>query len=386
MKYMEKNILTSIGLMSGTSMDGIDAALLRTDGKDVIEEICSISLSYTNKERSLLKEAESSIRAGITSGRVSEEIIREIEAFSTMLHIEAVNQLLTKANYTNKDVDIIGYHGQTMYHKPKDKISIILGDGKLMAKSCNIPVINDFRRNDINHGGRGAPFAPIYHLALSKRDKKIPSVIVNCGGIANITIITDDDPLNIKACDTGPGNGLIDRLVYMRTGGMEFMDENGKYGSKGSVNKDVLDMLYANSIMQDGVNFFDLYGPKALDINDMNLIPEIEALSIEDACRTLEAFTADSIVRGAGDNFPKKWILAGGGWNNPVILNELKVRLNDSEIVTADEIGWNSKALEAQIFAYLAVRSKKWLNLSFPNTTGVSTALSGGVFNEIRSD
>jgi len=365
-------IKLAIGLMSGTSMDGIDAALIKTDGENVIEEIASISMPYTLETRNILKNSEAMIRLSHCSDEGASSL-------STALHIQAVRLLLHKAKYKFNEIDVIGYHGQTMYHNPEEKISIILGDGKLMSKALGITVVNDFRARDISRGGRGAPFAPLYHFALAKRDHKIPVAIVNCGGIANITIIHDDNPENMIAYDTGPGNGLIDRLVRMRTKGKEHMDKNGKYGMKGKVDLDILEILYAKSTFKNGQNFFDQRGPKALDINDMQLIPELDNLSLEDACRTLEAFTADSIVRSLKNSVPTHWILAGGGWNNPVILSELKRRLSGSNVMTATESGWDNAALEAQIFAYLAVRSLKGLPLSFPNTTGVSEATCGGV-------
>jgi len=367
----------AIGLMSGTSMDGIDAALIRTDGQNIVEEIASISIPYTDETRNILKESEARIRIHHSSEEESTHI-------STSLHIQAVLTLLEKTGYSARDIDVIGYHGQTMYHNPEQKISIILGDGKRMVKELDITVVNDFRTRDISLGGRGAPFAPLYHLALAKRDKKIPAAIVNCGGIANITIINDEYPENIIAYDIGPGNGLIDRLVRKHTKGKEHMDVNGKYGINGKVHTDILELLYEKSIFKNGQNFFNCHGPRALDINDMQLIPELDVLSIEDACRTLEAFTADSIVRSLANGIiPRNWILAGGGWNNPVILHELKTRLHGFNVVTATEMGWNNAGLEAQIFAYLAVRSLMGLPLSLPNTTGVSKPTSGGLVHRL---
>lgn len=374
----DKKKYIALGLMSGTSMDGIDAALIRTDGEDYVEERASIAIPYTSEIKNILNNAESHIRASIHSHKVE-----DITNLSTSLHIQAIRALLDKAKYSTKDVDVIGYHGQTMYHNPEEKISIILGDGELMTQELGVTVVNDFRRNDINHGGRGAPFAPLYHLALAKRDNKIPVAIVNCGGIANITIISDTNPEHMIAYDTGPGNGLIDRLVRARTNGKEHMDANGKYGLTGKVHEDVLEMLYEKSTFKNGQNFFYQHGPKALDINDMRLISELDDLSLEDACRTLEAFTADSIVRSIKGATPSHWILAGGGWNNPVILTELKERVTKvsptpPSILTADDVGWDGAALEAQIFAYLAVRTIRELPLSFPNTTGVPHPVSGG--------
>lgn len=375
----------AIGLMSGTSMDGVDAALIRTDGKDFVEEIASVSIKYDEKTRQILKAAEAQIRTekGINFNASD---YADVIYLSTIFHIEAVLKLLAKTGYSRLEIDVIGYHGQTMYHDPSNKISIIIGDGKTLSKATGITTINDFRSNDIAHGGKGAPFAPIYHLALAKRDHKIPLAVVNCGGIANITILNSNDPHDMIAYDTGPGNGLIDRLVQIRTNRKEHMDEDGKYGSKGKIHPELLEILYQKSIIMNGQNFFQLPPPKALDIGDMILPAELEDFSLEDACKTLEAFTADSIVKSIkliNKPLPTKWVLAGGGWNNPVILSELQTRLNiiGATGIKADKIGWNSRALEAQIFAYLAVRSMKKLPLSFPNTTGVSMPLSGGIIH-----
>jgi anhydro-N-acetylmuramic acid kinase len=231
-------------------------------------------------------------------------------------------------------------------------------------------------------GGQGAPFAPLYHQALAVRDHKLPVAVVNCGGIANITIIQDADESGLLAFDTGPGNGLIDRLIRQRTQGREGMDRDGHYGLQGKVCEKTLAALFAKSLMQEGKNYFELSPPKALDIGDMVLIPELETLSLEDACATLEVFTAESIVRSlklVNIPIPQHWILAGGGWHNPVILRELKSRLGSGiQVMTADEAGWNSQAMEAQIFAYLAVRSLEKKPLSLPGTTRVPAPMTGG--------
>jgi anhydro-N-acetylmuramic acid kinase len=379
---------TAIGLMSGTSMDGIDAALIQTDGENIIKEIDYISINYEPSIRDSFKLYETTLRAA--HGDVSKCLnTPHIIKLSTQLHIDIVQQLLHKTAYTNKDIDVIGYHGQTMYHKPEYKISILLGDGQFMSDQLGITVVNDFRTNDIMHDGQGAPFAPIYHQALAKRDNKIPSVVVNCGGIANITLIQGPNYSDMHAYDTGPGNGLIDRLVKQYSAGLENMDTNGKYGTHGTVNKDMIKLLYQKAIIKNNQNFFEIANSKSLDIGDMILPSEIYSLSIEDACRTLEAFTADTIIesfKNINQPIPKNWILAGGGWNNPVILHELQTRLDKHGALAqiADELGWNSKAMEAQIFAYLAVRSLDHKPLSFPNTTGVLTPVTGGVVYSTR--
>ncbi|HSW70539.1 MAG TPA: anhydro-N-acetylmuramic acid kinase [Gammaproteobacteria bacterium] len=420
--------MLSLGLMSGTSMDGIDAALLETDGTaTLLRDLGHSSISYTREFKILLKAAEYAVRsekgklaladehfekhlqgylrealdlrekllspkiAELTRylyGRASKTppALSTIIQHSTQLHAQAVKQLLQKTAYDNKKIAVVGYHGQTVFHRPEAKMSVSLGDGQMLANELDITVVSDFRSQDLLAGGQGAPFAPLYHQALALRDKKIPAAIVNCGGIANITLITNDQEADLLAFDTGPGNVLIDRLVKQRSGGKENMDENGRYGKKGIVNARVLEALYEQALNNQGQNYLLKAPPKALDSGDLKLIPELAELSLEDACATLEAFTAETIVRSLlliQVPFPPLWILTGGGWNNPVIRFHLEKKIKEQagehiKIKQADEIGWNSQAMEAQIFAYLAVRSLQKQPLSLPKTTGVARAMTGG--------
>jgi anhydro-N-acetylmuramic acid kinase len=419
--------MLSIGLMSGTSMDGIDAALLNTDGKTAITELGNIFLPYPQEMRILLKAAENATREaggdlaraqhafpdilieylknalGLPDSLIANKVkeiawyfhqqenlavtFSQIVRRSTELHALAVDNLLKKTGHTPNQIDVIGYHGQTLLHRPSQKITIQVGDGKLLAELTGITTVNDFRSRDVAAGGQGAPFAPLYHQALALRDKKIPAAVINCGGIANITFIYGENTDEILGFDTGPGNGLIDRCVKQHTQGMEHMDFNGQYGMQGTVNNDIIAKLYQHAITQQ--DFFNRKPPKSLDIGDLYYLPELYLLPLPDACRTLAAFTADSIVNSLcafGTVTPKYIILAGGGWNNPVICNELARRLKQKisapiEILTADEVGWNSQAMEAQVFAYLAVRSLHKLPISVPATTFVSEPLSGGVIH-----
>ncbi|NNM60220.1 MAG: anhydro-N-acetylmuramic acid kinase [Legionellales bacterium] len=437
----------SIGLMSGTSMDGIDAALICTDGHHHIEELGHISISYNPAFRILLKATEYTIKKMaekcLAENMHSKEAILNLTAtdfthhlsaflqeklklsepditrkmselsqylygteaknnlnlvkplafediieHSTRLHAEAAHKLLEATGYCANQITVVGCHGQAFFHRPSAGLSIILCNGPQLANHLNITVVTDFRSRDIAFGGQGAPFAPLYHHALAYRDNKIPCVVVNCGGIANITLIYNDNIEDLIGFDTGPGNGLLDNLVRQQTKGREQMDVNGHYGAAGKVDKTVLAALYDKAIIKDGCNYFSSQPPKSLDINDLYLVPELDNLTFEDACRTLAVFTADSIVQSLRLNsvsrpIPLRWILAGGGWNNPIILLELTERLKQElghtiTVETADQAGWSSQALEAQIFAYLAVRSLLKLPLSMPNTTRVSKPLSGG--------
>lgn len=408
--------MLSIGLMSGTSMDGIDAALLETNGTpSLIRELGHTSLRYDHHTQLSLKIAEYTVRTSLGDMQQAQSYyptairdylknelnmteadihplidklppsLDDVIQLSTKLHLEVTKKLLIETGYQPQQIDVVGYHGQAMFHRPSIKKSIIVGNGQYLADQLGITVVDDFRSRDVAAGGQGAPFAPLYHQALAIKDKRIPLAVLNCGGIANITLIQNDNELDLIGFDTGPGNGLIDRLVRQRTQGKENMDRDGRYGKKGKAHEQVLTALYEKAIIKNGKNYFAMVPPKSLDIGDMHLVPELDNLSIEDACRTLEVFTANTIIKSLDlihSSLPTTWILAGGGWHNPVIretLSEgLQQKLKKVDVLTADEAGWNSDAMEAQIFAYLAVRCLQNQPLSFPNTTRAPEPLSGG--------
>lgn len=426
-QLVEPQYFFSIGTMSGTSMDGIDVALIKTDGYFLIEEISHHTLKYTDSFHFILKAAECCVqhRKGnleaihdISIEQMlkdygekdlnlnGEKLLLEVKKalqylsneghsnpnfqtivdISTQLHEKAIRELLKKIPNTISKIDLIGYHGQTLFHNPSQKITIQIGNPEQLVKNLNIPVITDFRMNDVLAGGQGAPFAPLYHQALMVRDNVYPGVVINCGGIANISVVRHLDPSTIMGFDTGPGNGLIDRFIKQKTQFKQLCDKDGQYGKQGEVNELVLKALYKDSVRVQDENYFSLPIPKSLDIHDLQLIPELNDLSIFDACRTLEAFTADTIVeslRQLDPPRPQLLVLAGGGWYNPVIKQEFKTRVIeklgiDIEVKTVAEMGWNNDALEAEIFAYLAVRSFLGEPISFPNITGVPKPLTGG--------
>jgi len=387
------NTFVAAGLMSGTSMDGIDGTLMITDGERLIKDIGSYSLDYEPFFKSLLKACEQAVlenegdlknaRQDFNKKNKSITFEMVIEK-STDLHAQVITQLLKITGYKAKSVDIVGYHGQTLFHRPGNGITVQVGNGQRLADEISISVVYDFRTNDVNHGGQGAPFAPLYHKALANQAGLTPVVIANCGGISNITIIGTTDK-ELYAYDCGPGNTLIDRFVQSKIG--KEMDKDGLYGSKGEVSEKVLHALRKNAVrFKDGSNYLDKAPPKSLDVNDLKLIPEVNALNLQDGCATLEAFTAECIVESlAALKFPipKLWVLAGGGWKNKIITSQLEQRLRPKlgtqlRVQHADQVGWNGKAMEAQIFAYLAVRSLRKLPLSLPGTTGVPKPLTGG--------
>lgn len=420
--------MLSIGLMSGTSMDGIDAALLETDGESQVISRGKHSIPYTSEMKILLRAAEkamqyakgheteaneyfmnalalylsdelnySSIQLQKAMLHLQEYVnaflktnLKEIQLthvikISTLLHAEVITQLHKKLNLTSSTVDCIGYHGQTLYHQPHLKKTIQVGDGLLLAQLTQITVINNFREKDVSLGGQGAPFAPLYHQALAVRDQLTPVAIINCGGIANISLILSDTIEDVFGFDTGPGNGLLDKFVKKMTQGQFSMDQDGQFAAAGVVNKEVLEQLMNHSIKKN--SYFTLPPPKSLDLEDIQWIPKLDQLSLADGCATLTAFTTVCILLGISSLksklSPTQFIISGGGAFNPVICNELQTRLDhyfNQPILlkTAQEIGWDAQALEAELMAYFAVRSLKQLPLSTPHTTGVPYPVSGG--------
>lgn len=346
--------------MSGTSLDGIDAAVIETDGEVVTAVGENLSVPYNSRLRPKLRD--------LLNG---DGEVQTIEKELTKAHADAVNELLKKANLTNNDIDLIGFHGQTIFHDPKNQKTVQIGDGQLLAELTGIDVVNDFRTNDVKNGGEGAPFAPLYHAALAENEK-LPVAIVNIGGVGNITWIGKGGG-NIIAFDTGPGNAMIDDLMFKNTG--KPYDEGGKIAASGNVNQAVL-----SELLQD--EYFARKVPKSLDRNHFDCSAANE-LSIEDGVATLSAFTIESIAK-AVEHFPSppvKYYVTGGGRHNSYIMSGL-AKLLKIPVVKIEEIGTNGDMLEAEAFAFLAVRSFYGLPLSLPSTTGVKEPLTGGVLHQ----
>lgn len=356
---MEKpRLYNAIGLMSGTSLDGIDAALIRTDGEDRVETVAFLTIPYVPAVRDALRSC-----LGLSSdpdGRVA-----DAEREMTDAHAATVRGLLHLAGMKADDIDLIGFHGQTIFHDPANSFTWQIGDGESLARQTGIAVINDFRTNDVKSGGQGAPLIPVYHAALAGSLPK-PVAVLNIGGVSNITYVDDD---TILAFDTGPGNALINDWVHDHTGA-EY-DENGVLARAGNVDGAVLSRLLQNS-------FFEIRPPKSLD-RDAWDISFLKGLSLADGAATLVDFTVQSAVL-ALEHLPQKpvaWYVTGGGRLNPAIMDGLRAALN-VPVSPVDDLGWDGDALEAQGFAYLAVRSELGLPLSFPTTTGVREPLTGG--------
>lgn len=368
-------VLTAIGLMSGTSLDGIDAAVLRTDGENVIEHGPSHFLPYGRDLKVFIRRA---IKAAL-EGRDGAADIGKASGEVTAAHVVVVEELLEKSGLKRSAIDVVGFHGQTILHRPKRSEesagrSWQIGDGRTIAEETRIDVVCDFRSADMREGGEGAPFAPVYHAALARAlGRDHPVGVLNVGGVANLTCVpAGGGELDIVAFDCGPGNGLIDQWVEAKTGGP--MDRNGALALSGKVHTDVLRMMLLNP-------FLRRKPPKSLDRYDFKLDP-ILALSTADGAATLTAFSA-ACVRASIVHLPaapSEWIVAGGGRRNPALMEALGKAL-DGVVATAEDVGWRGDDLEAECFAYLAVRSLRKLPLSFPKTTRAPRPMRGGVFH-----
>jgi anhydro-N-acetylmuramic acid kinase len=357
--------LTAIGLMSGTSMDGVDAAALVTDGETIGGFGPTLFRPYDAAERVVLRAALAEAR-GIDDRKARPGAVAEAETIVTDAHIAAVRGLL--AENPGLKPDLVGFHGQTVFHAPDRLLTVQIGDGPGLARALNLPVIYDFRAADVESGGQGAPFVPVYHRALIRhaglgRDV----VVVNIGGVANITRVSADGML--LAGDTGPGNALIDDFVGARQG--LAYDRNGALAAAGMVNGPALAALVADP-------WFDERFPKSLDRNAFSTAP-VQLLGDADGAATLAAFTAATVARGikiAGG--ADTVVVAGGGAHNATILRHLADQMQ-RPVLKASDLGWDGDFLEAQAFAFLAVRSKAGLPLSFPETTGVVEPMRGGI-------
>jgi len=353
-----KKIFLAIGLMSGTSLDGIDAAILRTDGEKIIEPGKFFNLPYTTKFRERLRL--------VLEGTGQIELVeREL----TLLHAEAIDSLLTEAGRKSSDIDLIGFHGHTVVHDPAQLKTHQIGDGALLAAKIGIDVVCDLRSNDVAHGGQGAPLVPLYHLALAYR-LTMPVAILNIGGVANITYINGDER-SLIAFDTGPGGALLDDWMLQKMG--KVFDDDGRVASSGLVSNNVLSELLS-------APYFDKPPPKSLDRDDFDITP-IRSLSAKDGAATLTAFTCGAVTRSL-DHLPappKIWLVTGGGRKNRFLMQKLSEGLK-VPVKPVESVGWDGDALEAQAFSYLAVRSIRQLPITLPGTTGVKEPMSGGVF------
>lgn len=350
--------MRAIGLMSGTSLDGIDAAGLITDGQAVLGQGPARTYPYPPDLRAdlrlLLDEAP-----GLDEGRPQDQArVAAMAARLTALHADAVGALDWPA-------EIIGFHGQTILHAPQQGRSWQIGHPAWLARTLGIGVVFDLRQNDLAHGGQGAPLVPVYHQAIC-RGLDLPVLVVNIGGVANITWVGPD---GLLACDTGPGNALLDDYCAGVTG--EPMDRDGRLAGSGMVDQAVLGALLRHP-------YFAAPPPKSLDRQAFaGAQAAVAGLAPANAAATLAAFTAAAIAATPLPGQPRQVLVCGGGRHNPAIMAALQARLL-APVLPVEAIGARGDALEAECFAYLAVRSRLGLPISFPGTTGVAAPISGG--------
>ncbi len=350
----------ALGLMGGTSLDGVDAAVIRTDGEAITETGPALTIPYDSALRERIREVLGAEKLPGASAAVARAV--------TMAHVETVKALLAKSGFPLADLKLIGFHGHTILHRPDAGITRQIGDGSLLAKSLGVPVINDFRTADVAAGGQGAPLVPLFHRALA-RDMATPLAVLNLGGVGNVTWIGGPGDDEILAFDTGPGNALIDDWVRRHTG--KAYDENGAIAAAGTVDQAALTALLTNP-------FFNRTPPKSLDRNHFN-ITVMAGLPVNDGAATLAAFTAQSVAR-AQEHLPApphRWLVTGGGRHNGALMKALRDAL-PVPVDAVESVGWDGDALEAQAFAFLAVRSLRGLPLSLPRTTGVGRPMPGG--------
>jgi anhydro-N-acetylmuramic acid kinase len=363
--------ILAIGLMSGTSLDGIDAALIETDGLDQVRPIAFTTEEYTPEEREVISRAMR-VAWDIASPDPDAPAIREAESLLTRRHAEIVARLRREAGSAGERVEVIGFHGQTIAHRPERGWTWQIGDAAWLSEATGLPVVADLRSADVAAGGQGAPLLPVYHAALTAGLAR-PVGILNLGGVGNLTWIGADGAM--IAFDTGPANGLVNRWIERCTGGA--YDADGAYAAAGEVDRAVLDAMLDHG-------WFAEPPPKSLDRYSFTE-DAVSHLSRDDGAATLTRFTAETLALALRHvpEMPARLIVAGGGRRNPTLM----AMIADACGVTPEPIeavGWNGDATEAEGFAYMAVRSLRGLPISFPGTTGVSRPLTGGVLHRAR--
>ena len=349
--------------MSGTSLDGIDIAYLETDGEAQVKRGPSATYPYTAAQQAMLRQALVDATA-MTKRDQRPASLREVEHALTQWHATAVESFCQQRGLSHSNVDLIGFHGQTVLHQPEQHLTVQLGDGAALAKATKIPVIYDMRGADMAAGGHGAPLVPVYHAALATTR---PSAFVNIGGVANVTYIGSDGKL--FAFDTGPGNALINdwMMKHMGVG----LDDGGATARRGKISPAHLSVAMAHP-------YFSGPPPKSLDRNSFAKL-DFSSLSLEDGAATLAAFTAHSVAASAKlfPEKPKQWVICGGGRHNAAIMQGFRSLLQG--VIAADDAGFNGDSMEAEAWAYLAVRSQLGLPITYPQTTGAPRPMTGGV-------
>ncbi len=354
---------TAIGVISGTSMDGIDVALIRSDADARVEPGPGATFNYSDSVGRALREV-------IADPEKARAPLADLEHAVTDAHVEAVRSFLSKFAIDPSEIALVGLHGQTILHRPRERFTRQLCDGARAAKSLGIDVVNDFRAADVTAGGEGAPLVPLYHAAISAGLER-PLMLLNWGGVGNVTYLARDG--SIAAFDTGPANALIDDFLLRRRG-VSF-DEGGALAAGGKVDRAMVD-----SFLEDP--YFDRPPPKSLDRNHFHAIARaVDALSDADGAATLAAFTIEATAASLRHfkEAPARWLVCGGGRHNLALMRALEKRLS-AKVEPIEAIDYDGDVIEAQCFGYLALRSRRGWPLSLPTTTGAPAPLTGGVY------
>jgi anhydro-N-acetylmuramic acid kinase len=356
-------LLSAIGVISGTSMDGIDVALIRSDGETHVEPGPGDTFAYPAQVKRALQDIIADPDAALGP-------LDDLQRAVTDSHVAAVVAFMDKFAVPRDSVALVGLHGQTILHRPRERFTRQLCDGARASRLLGLDVVNDFRAADVAAGGEGAPFVPLYHAAICAPLER-PLMVLNWGGVGNVTYLGADG--EIVAFDTGPANALIDDFVSRRRGLTH--DEGGALAAAGRVDKAVLARLMSDP-------YFNAAPPKSLDRNHFHaLAGEVERLGDEDGVATLAAFTIEATaaaLRHVGGR-PQRWLVCGGGRRNATMMAALGAKLG-ARVEPIETIGYDGDVIEAQCFAYLALRSRRGLPLSLPTTTGAPRPMPGGVF------
>ncbi|WP_246179702.1 anhydro-N-acetylmuramic acid kinase [Microvirga thermotolerans] len=353
--------MKAIGVISGTSMDGIDVSIVETDGDMTVRPGPGHTYPYSDALRRDLLDLIAE------PARAQSEPLEELERAVTDAHIAAIRRFMEENAILPSEVGLVGFHGQTVYHRPEIRFTRQLGLGTRVAKVLGIDTVDRFRHADVASGGEGAPFVPLYHRALANGLEQ-PLMILNLGGVGNVTYIDGD---TVIAFDTGPASALLDDFVLRRRG--LAYDEDGRIAASGRADPRLVAEFMANP-------YFDRPAPKSLDRQDFHARAKgVETLSDEDGAATLAEFTVESVAAALRHvpKAPRRWLVTGGGRRNAHFMRRLRERLGVS-VEPVESVGWNGDFLEAQAFGYLAVRSVRGLPLSLPTTTGVPHPMPGG--------
>tara|TARA_B100000029_G_scaffold213953_1_gene211918 strand:+ start:208 stop:1266 length:1059 start_codon:yes stop_codon:yes gene_type:complete len=352
--------------MSGTSGDGVDASIIQSDGDIKFEVILDRYFNYSQEIYESIHDLKGKINNSRDLSSLSKKI-KDTEKKITLFHVKAVNETIKEFK---SNIDLIGFHGQTIFHNSRERISRQLGDGKLLSELTKKIVIYNFRQNDLKNGGEGAPLTPIFHkLLINKYKLQTPLAILNIGGIANVTFINNDEKMTCR--DIGPGNCLIDQ--WIRLNSKKHYDQDGNLAKSGKKNKHIIEKA-----LQDFKKKQDI---KSYDVKDFDL-SFVKKMSLEDGAATLTEYTAEILSKNL-EKFNKNIIISGGGRKNKFLMKNIEKKIN-SQLRLIDDFGIDGDFVESQAFAYIAIRSFLNLPISFPETTGVKYPCSGGVISKPR--